>query len=30
LHIIGKMAAGLIGTYYFYLGLTLLAGGFYS
>ena len=30
LHIVGKMAAGLIGAYYFYLGLTLLAGGFYS
>ncbi len=30
LHIIGKMAAGLIGAYYFYIGLTLLAGGFYS
>lgn len=30
LPIIGKMAAGLIGAYYFYLGLTLLAGGNYS
>ncbi len=30
LHIVGKMAAGLIGAYYFYIGLSLLAGGFYS
>lgn len=29
LHVIGKMAAGLIGAYYLYLGVTMLAGGFY-
>ncbi|MBI4633802.1 MAG: sulfite exporter TauE/SafE family protein [Deltaproteobacteria bacterium] len=29
LHVIGKMAAGLIGAYYFFIGATMLAGGFY-
>ncbi len=29
LQVVGKMAAGLIGAYYLYLGVTMLAGGLY-
>ncbi len=30
LRMIGKMAAGLIGAYYLFIGATMLAGGFYQ